>query len=87
VFAVTDLLAIGAIQSLQKHGRNVPGDVSVMGFDDLWACTCMNPTLSTVRQDTATAARVLVDTLGALIDGEKVKMTRIPTQLVLRESD
>ncbi len=87
VFAVTDLLAIGAIQSLQKHGRTVPGDVSVMGFDDLWACTCINPTLSTVRQDTTTAAKVLVDTLGALIDGEKVEMTRIPTQLVLRESD
>ncbi len=86
VFAVTDLLAIGAIQALQKHGRNVPGDVSVMGFDDLWACTCINPTLSTVRQDTTTAARVLVDTLGQLIDGAPVAMTRIPTQLVLRES-
>eukprot|EP01042_Synura_sphagnicola_P027984 gene27984-36124_t len=36
VFAVTDLLAIGAIQSLQKSGLNVPKDVSVMGFDDLW---------------------------------------------------
>ena len=86
VFAVTDLLAIGAIQSLQKRGLNVPKDVSVMGFDDLWACTCINPTLSTVRQDTTTAARVLVDTLAALIDNEPVEMTRIPTQLVIRES-
>jgi DNA-binding LacI/PurR family transcriptional regulator len=86
VFAVTDLLAIGAIQSLQKRGLHVPKDVSVMGFDDLWACTCINPTLSTVRQDTTTAARVLVDTLAALIDNEPVEMTRIPTQLVIRES-
>lgn len=86
VFAVTDLLAIGAIQSLQKRGLNVPKDVSVMGFDDLWACTCINPTLSTVRQDTATAAHVLVDTLAALIDNEPVEMTRIPTQLVIRRS-
>ncbi|EGF91916.1 HTH-type transcriptional regulator degA [Asticcacaulis biprosthecium C19] len=86
VFAVTDLLAIGAIQSLQKRGLNVPKDVSVMGFDDLWACTCINPALSTVRQDTKTAAQVLVDTLAALIDGEPVEMTRIPTQLVIRES-
>jgi DNA-binding LacI/PurR family transcriptional regulator len=39
-----------------------------------------------VRQDTATAARVLVDTLAALIDNEPVEMTRIPTQLVIRES-
>ncbi|WP_235079930.1 LacI family DNA-binding transcriptional regulator [Asticcacaulis sp. AC402] len=86
VFAVTDLLAIGAIQSLQKRGLNVPRDVSVMGFDDLWACTCINPALSTVRQDTKTAAKVLVDTLAALIDGEPVEMTRIPTQLIIRES-
>lgn len=86
VFAVTDLLAIGAIQTLQKGGLNVPKDVSVMGFDDLWVCTCINPALSTVRQDTTTAARVLVDTLAQLIDGKAVKMTRIPTQLVIRES-
>ena len=86
VFAVTDLLAIGAIQTLQKRGLNVPKDVSVMGFDELWVCTCINPELSTVRQDTTTAARVLVDTLAKLIDGEKVNMTRIPTRLVIRES-
>ncbi|MEI9903168.1 MAG: substrate-binding domain-containing protein [Asticcacaulis sp.] len=55
VFAVTDLLAIGAIQSLQKRGLHVPKDVSVMGFDDLWACTCINPSLSTVHQDTSAA--------------------------------
>ncbi len=86
VFAVTDLLAIGAVQSLQKSGLTVPGDVSVMGFDDLWVCTCINPELSTVRQDTTTAAKVLVDTLARLIDGEAVRMTRIPTKLVIRES-
>ena len=86
VFAVTDLLAIGAVQMLQKRGMNVPKDVSVMGFDDLWVCTCINPELSTVRQDTTTAAKVLVDTLAKLIDGEPVMMTRIPTKLVIRES-
>ncbi len=86
VFAVTDLLAIGAIQSLQKGGLNVPGDVSVMGFDDLWACTCINPSLSTVHQDTSAAARALVDTLASLIDGVPVERVRIPTRLVIRES-
>lgn len=86
VFAVTDLLAIGAIQTLQKRGYQVPQDVSVMGFDDLWVCTCINPELSTVRQDTTTAARVLVDTLIRLIDGQPAEMTRIPTQLIIRES-
>lgn len=86
VFAVTDLLAIGAIQSLQKRGLNVPKDVSVMGFDDLWACTCTYPSLSTVHQDTTAAAKALVDTLAALIDSEPVERTRLPTRLVIRES-
>ena len=44
------------------------------------------PPLSSVHQDTATAARVLVDTLASLIDNEPVSMTRIPTRLVIRES-
>lgn len=86
VFAVTDLLAIGAVQTLQKQGLNVPKDVSVVGFDDLWVCTCINPELTTVRQDTTIAARALVDALGRLIDGEEITQTRIPTQLIIRES-
>jgi DNA-binding LacI/PurR family transcriptional regulator len=86
VFAVTDLLAMGAIQALKKHNIRVPEDVSVMGFDDIWASACISPALSTVRQDTQAAAQVLVDTLDRLIENQPVTTTRLATRLVIRES-
>lgn len=86
VFATADLPAIGAMQALQKRGLGVPGDVAVMGFDDVWAAACTTPALSTVRQDTTAAAQVLVDALEKLIDGEAVAVTRVPTRLIVRDS-
>ena len=35
VYAAGDLLALGAIRAVQDHGLNVPGDVSIIGFDDI----------------------------------------------------
>lgn len=86
VFAATDLLAMGAMQELIKRKVRVPEDVSVMGFDDLWVCSSLSPSLSTVRQDTEAAARALIDGLSCLIENEPVHVTRMPTQLVIRES-
>jgi len=86
VFAATDLLAMGAMQELIKRGVRVPEDVSVMGFDDLWVCSSLSPSLSTVRQDTEAAAKALIDGLSCLIENEPVHVTRMPTQLVIRES-
>ena len=86
VFAAADLLAMGAMQALARRGVMVPRQVSVMGFDDLWVCSSLSPSLSTVRQDTESAARALVDGLSGLIENEKVRDIRLPTQLVVRES-
>ena len=44
------------------------------------------PALSTVRQDTQNAGRLLVDRVAALIDGQKIESARIPTELALRDS-
>ncbi len=86
VFASCDLLAMGVLQGLNRNGFRVPHDVAVIGFDDLWVCSSLSPALSTMRQDTEAAARVLVDGLSALIENEPVKDIRMPTQLVVRES-
>ena len=86
IFAATDVLGIGAMRELALRGIGVPDQVAVMGFDDLWICNTVTPRLSTVRQDTMAAARVLIDSVEARIEGEGVSTTKIPTELVIRES-
>lgn len=86
VFAASDLIAIGAIQALQKHNLQVPKDVSVIGFDDIPAASYMNPPLTTVRQDTRLAGRLLVEKLIQSIEGEPLDSELIPPTLIIRES-
>lgn len=86
IFCATDLLAMGAMQQVIRAGLRVPRDVSVIGFDDIWVCSSLSPSLTTVHQDTAAAARALVDGLSGLIEDEPFQITRIPTRLIVRES-
>lgn len=46
-----DLIAIGAVSVCQKLGKNIPGDIKIMGFDDIYISKYLNPELTTVRQD------------------------------------
>ena len=50
VFAFNDISAIGAIRALREAGLEVPDDVSVLGFDDIYAAAFHNPALTTIRQ-------------------------------------
>ena len=50
VFAANDLMATGACHVLREHGRRVPEDVAVVGFDDRSAALACRPPLTTVRQ-------------------------------------
>lgn len=52
VFALSDLMAVGALAALREAGRRVPADMSVVGFDDLAICADLTPALTTVRVDT-----------------------------------
>jgi len=86
VFAASDLIAITAIQALVEAGRSVPGDVSVVGFDDIALARHVAPALTTVRQDLATGARSMVDLLFRQIAGEDVSSVFMPPQLIIRGS-
>jgi LacI family transcriptional regulator len=50
VFAANDVMAYGTIRACAEHGVSIPGDVSLVGFDDLDLSAIVNPALTTVRQ-------------------------------------
>jgi len=89
VFCFNDIAAIGAIRALNDAGLSVPGDVSVVGFDDILSAAYSMPSLTTVRQPLAEmgrrGAQVLLERIA---DREKTFPPEIvmePT-LVVRES-
>jgi len=86
VVAACDLVAIGALHALRDRGLSVPGDVSVIGFDDIQAASYTNPPLTTVRQDTVAAGELLVENLLRLMNDQMLDRTIIPAKLVVRGS-
>jgi len=50
IFCGNDLIAVGAIKELKKNGYNIPEDIGVMGFDDIYLAGLVEPSLTTVRQ-------------------------------------
>lgn len=85
VFAASDLIAIGAIRALVKAGRSVPGDVSVVGYDNIPAARLVTPQLTTIDQDTNLAGRMLVSKLIDTQVGQAIS-ERLETSLLIRES-
>jgi len=86
VFAVTDVIAIGAMRALAKGGLRVPADISVVGFDDIPLAVHVTPALTTVRQDIRLAGEGLVDGIVNLIESHEVESTLLPPTLIIRES-
>lgn len=63
VFAANDHLALGVLRAMTERGRTVPGDVSVIGFDDVPEAAYFSPPLTTVRQDFDAVAAQTLDLL------------------------
>lgn len=61
IFAINDLLALGAMHVLSKRGRRVPEDVAVIGYDSIAEGAFSNPTLSSVAPDLDVLARTALD--------------------------
>ena len=87
IFAMADVMAIGAIRALRDAGLRVPEDVSVMGFDGLAVGEYTVPTLSTIRQSVDAMARRSVDLLLENIGHtQPPRHEMVPFELILRES-
>lgn len=88
VFASSDAIAAGAMDVLREHGRSVPGDVGIVGFDDSdWAMRCQPP-LSTVRQPADLLGREAASVVLGLVDGIAPASlgTMLPTEIAWRDS-
>ncbi|MBO9547318.1 MAG: LacI family DNA-binding transcriptional regulator [Caulobacter sp.] len=86
IFAFSDVVALAAVGALHEAGKTVPGDVGVVGFDDIVLARHSNPPLTTVRQDLAFGARAMVDLLFRRMAGEDARSTLAPVELVVRGS-
>lgn len=86
IFCASDLIAMGAMRALTDAGMDVPGQVSVVGFDDIHGARFTHPPLTTIRQDTVRAGELLVESLIALVDKKPASSQRLATELVVRRS-
>ncbi|HEX8414135.1 MAG TPA: substrate-binding domain-containing protein, partial [Sphingomicrobium sp.] len=86
IFATSDLVAIGAMRELHEAGQSIPGDIAVVGFDDLAAARMADPQLTTIAQDTRRAGEILVETLLARIENREAASVLLPVRLVVRGS-
>ncbi len=86
IFAVSDVIAIAAIKALNAAGLRVPDDVAVVGFDDITIAAYVSPALTSVRQDLARGAKVMIDLLFRRMEGENTPSATMPAELVVRKS-
>ncbi|HEU0138610.1 MAG TPA: substrate-binding domain-containing protein, partial [Bryobacteraceae bacterium] len=87
VFCFNDLSAIGAVRALHDRGLKIPGDVSVIGFDDLPIVSYVEPPLTTIRQPKVEMGKRAARMLLGLLDGETVESdVRVPGELIVRSS-
>ncbi len=88
IFAFNDNLAIGVLQAARVRGVRVPGDLSVVGFDDVEHATIVTPTLTTIRQPLAEMGRTAVSLLMRLLEHQRFETLHVElaTRLVIRQS-
>ena len=87
VFCYNDMSALGVLRAAREHGLNVPGDLSVVGLDDLFLASYTDPPLTTVQQPThqmgCLAAQILLDLLSG---GKPESRITLDGQLIVRQS-
>ncbi|MEU4387158.1 LacI family DNA-binding transcriptional regulator [Promicromonospora sp. NPDC023805] len=86
VVAFNDLMALGILDRLRHRGVDVPGEMSVVGFDDVQLATLVSPALTTVHAPLARLGRRAVDLLLARLRGGTSVSSQLPVELTIRGS-
>ncbi|MUK01349.1 substrate-binding domain-containing protein [Vibrio cholerae] len=84
VFAVHDLLALGAMGAIREAGKRVGKDVGLIGYNDLDLAATLPVPLTSVRSDLVAMGKLSVDALLGVLKGEKVTSVLLPPELVVR---
>ena len=86
LFTSNDHLALGALRWFAEHDRNVPGEVAVVGVDDVDGADNFLPPLTTIRQPHQEVGACAVGHLAELIAGGPARHTLLAPELIIRES-
>ncbi len=91
LFCASDLIAIGAMKAATEKGMQIPADIKIVGFDDIYISKYLNPELTTIRQPIyqigERAAKMLIASLKSKrqnVDEEKFDI--LDTELIIRKS-
>ncbi len=88
IFCASDLMAIGALSTLDLLGVGVPGDVAVVGFDDIDLARMVTPSLTTVRQDKVGLGAAAVEVMTRILErpDDPPPASVLPVELTIRDS-
>jgi len=87
VFCYNDMSALGALRVIRTEGLSVPGDISLIGFDDLFIASYTQPLLTTIRQPRRQMGRMAMEILLKLFSGLDSKTNlKVKGELIVRES-
>lgn len=83
IFASSDEIAIGVVAAIEDSGRSVPGDYSVVGYDDMPE---IGSSLTTIHQDISSLASTSLELLIEQIEGKPPRKVTLPVQLIIRNT-
>jgi DNA-binding LacI/PurR family transcriptional regulator len=86
IFAVTDILALGALDAAREAGLRVPDQLSIAGFDDIAEAATAVPTLTTVAQDLFGQGQMAARLARRIASGESVRAPQLRATVVPRAS-
>lgn len=87
VFAAADIIALGIIKIMHQFGKEIPKDLSIIGFDDLSVCEYTFPSLTTIRQDIYKKGVEVARLLVRKINGDETIISEeLPVELIVRDT-
>lgn len=87
IFAYNDVVAIGAMAAIHDGGRSVPGDIAIVGCDDIEMSARVSPGITTIRLDRERLGVEAVDRLQAVKESDTgLEVINLPVELVVRQS-